>query len=1146
MKINKFISIFLIISIISSVFSVSVSAADKDLNYAVVGNDNREMPFRPEDKYVSQQNPPTFLWPKVKNIDSFELVVCSDKELKDVKYRKDGIKTNFYSFDCIFETGVQYYWAVRTKKGSKVSEWSDARRFRIDPDAVEFPVEDIEVLAEKIPQSHPRIYATPETLEDFRNMKNKNATAKKVYDTYMKKANDYIKNGTFPDEPVEPNHASEADKVVWGLKLVGEANKLIDIVKSCGFAYLLSGDEKIGRFGVEALVELSGWDIYGVTSYETQDQVHRMIAYESAKAYDWLYPIMTEDERQTALDMITERTKIMEYLLDELKDSPYESHGWTAFGYIGIVAIATYRDVPEAEKWLKTIVPAYTAMLPVWSYEDGGWSQGTDYWQYSSTFNKEFMEVVKLVGMTDMYKKAWQQNEYLWQMYAYPEGSFGSFGDQSNWNKASSVYSGKAMINMAAFTGNGYAKWLAGRFEEPTVDVRSYVSAISNSVEEKSPKDFPLAHEFSDIGWAIMTDDVINPDRIQLSFKSSPYGSFNHSEADHNSFIIQAYGENLAVKSGWYDYYHSTHNSGFTRKTSAHNSVTVATNRGQRDDSFNSKGKLTNFLNHVDFDLVSGDATQAYFGALDKFERSIVYIRPDIFVVIDNLDTAGSEKSQFEWWLQANHDIEVYDNLNGARLTEGIAVLDAIVQYPQKVKTYYNNTYAASDMKEYPTDRYKDFNVQRRVWFETEKVENTKMVVTMDVHKSGTEARFVDTEYYNDYVKMTFEDGTIMLVNLKNNDEVVRVNDIIFKGAAVVYNDESVMLVSGTTLSMGGIELIKNKEAASVVIGKNEMGISTYEDNQISINVNNDYISEISSVTDYNGRHIGKEYGIYMESGIIKEKTAEEKVEYIIEDKPDYVTFTAEKDNYTLMLNGNKFVSESVEGLLKLSIDGKITDYVINGQTKRDGGVSFSGNISFPASKYFVKNKNKELNFNGINTGDNAVLSSATVSSSVKDNFIELEKVKSIPVSNVAESDIESAKNRMTVFVEAEDYTDNIADGAKVYNTRAFMSGGAGVHLFNTPGTQMKYKFNVPESGKYSLAITYVTFGDDPTIRSYNINGIDYEMTLEKTAGYGVVPDDWKTAICNNEVELEKGEYIISLEAIGGNWNIDWLGLIKR
>ena len=89
MKINKFISIFLIISIISSVFSVSVSAADKDLNYTVVGNDNREMPFRPEDKYVSQQNPPTFLWPNVKNIDSFELVVCSDKELKDVKYRKD-------------------------------------------------------------------------------------------------------------------------------------------------------------------------------------------------------------------------------------------------------------------------------------------------------------------------------------------------------------------------------------------------------------------------------------------------------------------------------------------------------------------------------------------------------------------------------------------------------------------------------------------------------------------------------------------------------------------------------------------------------------------------------------------------------------------------------------------------------------------------------------------------------------------------------------------------------------------------------------------------------------------------------------------------------------------------------------------------
>ena len=70
-------------------------------------------------------------------------------------------------------------------------------------------------------------------------------------------------------------------------------------------------------------------------------------------------------------------------------------------------------------------------MLPPWSYQDGGWCQGTDYWQYSTMTNHEFMDVLVLGGIIDLYKQAWVQNEYLWTLYAYPNGSYGSFGDQN-------------------------------------------------------------------------------------------------------------------------------------------------------------------------------------------------------------------------------------------------------------------------------------------------------------------------------------------------------------------------------------------------------------------------------------------------------------------------------------------------------------------------------------------------------------------------------------------------------------------------------------------------------------------------------------------------------------------------------------------
>ena len=228
------------------------------------------------------------------------------------------------------------------------------------------------------------------------------------------------------------------------------------------------------------------------------------------------------------------------------------------------------------------------------------------------------------------------------------------------------------------------------------------------------------------------------------------------------------------MRSGYYDSYQSIHNSGITRKTGAHNTVTVATNRGQSDDDATADGQLEAFLTQVDFDLVKGDATESYKGAIGEFERSIVYIRPDIFVVVDDLKAKNKKGSNFEWWLHSLSDIKTYKEGNGARLQQGKAVLDAIVQYPQKVTTYYNDNFALSDMKEYlPEGSYLGAEAQKRVWFETDKVESTKMIVTLDVHKDNKEARNVNTKYFDKYVEMTFEDGTTMYVNLGDESEEV-------------------------------------------------------------------------------------------------------------------------------------------------------------------------------------------------------------------------------------------------------------------------------------------------------------------------------------------------------------------------------------
>lgn len=850
-----------------------------------ITEDGRCMPFRPVDKYVSQQNPPTFTWPYVAGAE-YDLIICSDNKLSNVKYSKNRLKDNFCSFENVFEKGVCLYWSVRYCINSNYSEWSEPRRFRISPEAWDFPVENVDSLIDKIPLSHPRIWTTKEKLEEFRNYKNANETTKKAFDTVIEKAKAYVQKGEIPKEPEWKAFDLMSDYYVWIQKLRGESNKLINIVEYCSFAYLLTGDKEIGNFGIKALMELSGWDIEGPTGYKNQDQVHRCIAYQSAMAYDWLYDLMTESQRAKALNMIEERCEAMIYLIKSLRKMPYESHGWTAIGYIGIISIATLGEIDEARQWLKKIIPIYTALLPPWSYEDGGWSQGTDYWQYSSHFNKEFMDVLAMAGIINLYNKAWQKNEYLWAMYAYPGGSYGSFGAQSNWHKAGN-YSVDALCHTVAMTKDPIVKWLTDQCGKLEINqLYHYYTALADSIHGTTPKNYPLAHEFKDIGWIIMIDSVVDPDRIQFSFKSSPYGSFNHSEADQNSFIIQAYGENLAVKGGWYDYCGSTHDVGFTRTTAAHNSVTVKLNKGQADGRLDSCGELTGFINHIDFDLASGDATKAYFGVLKKFERSVIYIRPNLFIIIDELEASEDDGSEFEWWLNANHDIEIYNDKTGARLQEGRAVLDAVVHYPNIKNVQTIHKYAGSDLKEYPTERYKDFNVQRRVWFETEKVKKTKIVTTLDVHKADEEEKYVKSECFENYLKLSFEDGTVAFINISNNEDLVCTENIQFRGTAVIYNKNSIMLVSGTELSIDKKVIIKANGKLSLAAGKGRLEISTYEDNTFCLNVNNNYINNVKNITNANGTVVDEKYGIVFEKDL----------------NNDFISVTVQKDNYSLRI----------------------------------------------------------------------------------------------------------------------------------------------------------------------------------------------------------------------------------------------------
>jgi hypothetical protein len=168
---------------------------------------------------------------------------------------------------------------------------------------------------------------------------------------------------------------------------------------------------------------------------------------------------------------------------------------------------------------------------------------------------------------------------------------------------------------------------------------------------------------------------------VWVLFKSSRFGSFSHSHADQNTFQLNAWGEALAIDSGYYPSYGSPHHTLWTRQTRAHNGVLV-NGRGQAPYNWEASGRIEKFVDQGLVTLVRGQAGDAYNippdsdvialwrkhmkeplppmePKVDTFERTLAFVaskeRPVLFV-LDHIRTAAP--AAFDWLLHALKEMQ--------------------------------------------------------------------------------------------------------------------------------------------------------------------------------------------------------------------------------------------------------------------------------------------------------------------------------------------------------------------------------------------------------------------------------------------------------------------------------------------------------
>jgi hypothetical protein len=460
-------------------------------------------------------------------------------------------------------------------------------------------------------------------------------------------------------------------------------------------AWLVSLREEHYAEALRRVLNLASWDPRGTTSYANADEASRAIATTLALAYDWLYARL--DAGQTELlrgAMLTRATDMYNDVIgnrSRVAVHPYDSHGNVTLTHLAVICVLLAGDLPEAQIGFRDALPLAIHWTSPWGGDDGGFGNGTAYAHWTIGDSLIPWYILRWVVGVDLAQKAWVRNfgRFITQFLppGTPSGAFGDAAEQQlgeNWarfGKAHALFAPGAL-------GRWYAAHLAG--EDP-VQLELLLAPPALSGPAPFPSATPSAALFASIGWVAMHSSLEDPARVSIYFKSSPYGSYNHSHADQNSFVINAGGQRLAIDSGYYDAYGSPHWNAWYKQTIAHNAITYDGGRGQgifEHGGGLASGAVTGFEHHDGHDIVTGDATQAYGGALTLARRSLVYLRPNLLLVYDRL--ASDSARQWEWNIHAANLMEVYSDRKIAINSSGQSLcVDMLAGPPMRISQTY-------------------------------------------------------------------------------------------------------------------------------------------------------------------------------------------------------------------------------------------------------------------------------------------------------------------------------------------------------------------------------------------------------------------------------------------------------------------------
>ena len=503
---------------------------------------------------------------------------------------------------------------------------------------------------------------------------------------------------TYGDPEPKKRDTAKADK--WR-KLQDQCGELSAVAEAGALLWLATGEQRYLDKAKQILLGITTWDqdgtdwdqgaVTGATDIHYNDEAAFRLWRKLPLAYDLIRSEFTDTERARIVADFRKRGtrnvawirkgRVEKSVRNSLEGKP-SSHPIRFMAMTGLTALALWDDLPdEARDWWNFAYTYYRDQFPSWGGDDGGWAEGIAYWR-GVIEHASLQDTLFAIGDPLAYNTEFWRNTPYFQIYNVQPYRHTGFGDLSNAGKFDlEAKSAQFLLHFARITGDGHVTTYAQMAREQEADPaeaglkgvnRNYPTAaeflIRNFIGSTRPlpaprplSELPPARHFADIGWVSMHSALGRPDDdIHISFKSSPYGSFSHSHADQNAFVLNAYGENLAINSGYREFHRSPHHTGWTHQTKSKNNILID-GLGQQPQTLNATGKITRYETGPRTVWTTGDATVAYqslqpAGRVKAVLRDLVFIDQRYLVIRDHVTLADPGK--LTWALHAEHTLD--------------------------------------------------------------------------------------------------------------------------------------------------------------------------------------------------------------------------------------------------------------------------------------------------------------------------------------------------------------------------------------------------------------------------------------------------------------------------------------------------------